>query len=70
MDGEGYLPSSSDKSPLINTVGKQLFAKLALRSQSVNNRMLKMIIQQGPRERNPRSVLEYVRRFRDRERSW
>jgi hypothetical protein len=29
------------------------------------NRLLKKVIQQGPRERSPRSVLEYVRRLRD-----
>jgi hypothetical protein len=32
-----------------------------------HNRMLKKAVQQGPRERSPRSVLQYVRRLRDRE---
>jgi len=30
-----------------------------------NNRMLKKVVQQGPRERSPRNVLLYVRRLSD-----
>jgi hypothetical protein len=30
-----------------------------------NNKMLKKAIQQGPRERSPRNVLQYVRRLSD-----
>jgi len=30
-----------------------------------NNRMLKKVIQQGPRERSPRNVHQYVRRLSD-----